>query len=1101
MRPISSARPAEVRTGRSSDRMADTGRDRAGTSAASPDGHRFALLQIDRSMRRRLRLGQAWSHLTALVLFGLLRAAADTSQPVPTGAELEFFESRIRPVLIERCYECHSLVEKKSKGGLRLDTREGWVIGGDSGTALVPGNPDGSLLIKAIRYSDADLQMPPKKTGGPLTRQQIADFEDWVKGGAPDPRRSGAAQGLRINPSVTNGPASSPVAWWSFRPISSIPGPSGGGTNLAGHSLDRFVSAKLAEKGLKAGPMADRRTLARRAYFDLLGLPPTVEQVEQFVNDSTPDAWSKLIDHLLESKHYGERWGRHWLDVVRYADSGGYETDIYYRNAWRYRDYVVKSFNDDKPYDRFVQEQIAGDELWPNDLALDGTYKLEPEKEKAFEARTGTGFYTLGTQIHESNMDTPKRHYEVLTDWVDTTASAFLGLTFQCARCHDHKFDPFTQRDWYALAAAFAGSKEVEVPIIPGMGIADFRQHYPRLIAADEARRAYRLFEQRAKGRDLSDAEKKEKQQLLESIANAILALPQSDAQGIPFDGLMEVPTVSVLGHERPELVPLIRLLNRGELKRPRELVSADLPAVLRTVTDYRDPLPGPFGSRKRLALWITASNHPLTARVLVNRVWHWHFGRGIVGTPNDFGRMGDAPTHPDLLDWLAAKFIEGGWSLKKLHRLVMNSAVYQAASHWQNEENSRIDPENHYLWKANRRRLEAEILWDNLHAVAGTLNLKLGGRPVVPPLDKDEQPPGYWTVSADPSEHVRRGLYVLVRRNFRFPMFDVFDAPVNALSAPTRDVTTVAPQALWLLNNRTALRQARHFAGRLVKDSAPNEGWNKPDFGPGQTGWIGKKAGPHAGWAKRIPNGNSTPGLDDPIGAVITHGHSSVVWKVPASDPAGVATLRGGLWNLRRLGRSGTWKLWKNDRELLAEGAISDASGTSVAPLSLASARGKSTGTDHSIIGIPYGPGDTFRLEILENDFVGVLLTVTTQTRIADLMADFSLASNPTDSGWQYSESLANGGGAAGAAQLPASPVEPSLAGLVERAWKLALARRPTLDELSESIALIESLEKRGDKLVARPEALQGVSAERAAALSKFCLSLLNLHEFSFVD
>ena len=216
-----------------------------------------------------------------------------------------------------------------------------------------------------------------------------------------------------------------------------------------------------------------------------------------------------------------------------------------------------------------------------------------------------------------------------VTGWPDnTTASAFLGLTFQCARCHDHKFDPFTQRDWYALAAAFAGSKEVEVPIIPGMGIADFRQHYPRLIAADEARRAYRLFEQRAKGRDLSDAEKKEKQQLLESIANAILALPQSDAQGIPFDGLMEVPTVSVLGHERPELVPLIRLLNRGELKRPRELVSADLPAVLRTVTDYRDPLPGPFGSRKRLALWITASNHPLTARVLVNRVWHWHFGQ-----------------------------------------------------------------------------------------------------------------------------------------------------------------------------------------------------------------------------------------------------------------------------------------------------------------------------------------------------------------------------------------------------------------------------------------------------------------------------------------
>ena len=1040
---------------------------------------------------------RAWSRLEMLVLFGLFRVTADTQLPAPTPTQLEFFESRIRPVFVERCYECHSVAEKKSKGGLTLDTRQGWTVGGDSGTALIPGNPDDSLLIKAIRHTDPDLKMPPKKSGAQLSGRQIADFEAWVKMGAPDPRLAAPVRNLPAGRALTNGAAADGTSWWSFRPIASPSIPSGDGTNFIGHSIDRFVAAKLAEKGLKAGPVADRRSLVRRAYFDLLGLPPTFEQAEQFATDTSPDAWAKLIDHLLESKHYGERWGRHWLDVVRYADSGGYETDIYYRNAWRYRDYVVKSFNDDKPYDRFVQEQIAGDEIWPNNLSLDGTYKLEPEKEKAFEARTGTGFYTLGTQIHESNMDTPKRNYEVLTDWVDTTANAFLGLTFQCARCHDHKFDPLTQRDWYGLAAAFAGSKEVEVPIIPGMGVADFQQHYPRIIAADECRRAYRLFEQRTKGRVLTDAEKKERQQLLEDIANSILALPQSDAQGIPFDGLMEVPTVSVLGHERPELVPAIHILNRGEIKRPREQVSADLPAVLRAATECHEALPGPFGSRKQLALWITTPKHPLTARVLVNRVWHWHFGHGIVGTPNDFGKMGDAPTHPELLDWLASEFIKSGWSVKKLHRLIMTSAAYQADSRWQHEGNARQDPQNLYLWKGNRRRLEAEVLWDNLHAVAGTLNPKLGGRPVVPPLDKDEQPPGNWTVSADPADHTRRGIYVLVRRNFRFPLFDVYDVPVNALSAPARDVTTVAPQALWLLNNRTALRQSQHFAGRLVKDSAPNSGWNNPDFGIGQTGWLGAKAGPHAGWAKRIPNGNPTPGLDDPIGAVMTHGVSSVLWKVPATDPAGVVSVRGGLWNLRHLGRSGPWKLWKNDRDLLAEGVIADSSGTASKPLNFTSG----TRSDQSIAAVPCAPGDTFRLEILENDFVGVLLTFTTPTRIADLMSDFSLTSNPTDSGWQYSESLANGGGVVGPAQLPAPPAEAGLATLVDRAWKLALARKPTADELSESIAMIEALEKVGDKLDARPDALKSVSAERAAALSKFCLSLFNLHEFSYID
>lgn len=1035
--------------------------------------------------------------LIAVLLVLRCVAAPETSAPPLTSEGVEFFESRIRPVLIERCYECHSASQGKSKGGLKLDSRQGWVAGGDSGPAVTPDNPETSLLIKAIRQQDPDLKMPPRKSGGPLTPRQITDFETWIRMGAPDPRTNSASPTGTIAADRNGAHSSNPLDWWSLRPIQALTPGSIDSFKGAANPIDYFIDSKLAEKGLERAPAADRRTLVRRAYFDLVGLPPSFERVEAFLADTSPDAWSKLIEELLESKHYGERWGRHWLDVVRYADSGGYETDIYYRNAWRYRDYVIKSFNDDKPYDRFVQEQVAGDELWPNDLALDGTYKLSAEKERALEARTGTGIYTLGTQIHESNMDTPKRNYEIFTDWVDTTANAFLGLTFQCARCHDHKSDPFTQKDWYGLAAAFAGSKQVEVPIIPAMGVADFRQHYPRIIAADEARRAYRLFEKRVQSRTLSDSEKKEKQQLLETIANAILALPQNDAQGVPFDGLMEVPTVSVLGHERPELVPAIHILSRGELNLRRDPVTADLPDVLRKATGCQDPLPGPFGSRKQLALWLTQPKHPLTARVMANRVWSWHMGRGIVGTPNDFGKAGDAPSHPALLDWLASELIRNGWSLKKLHRLIMTSAAYQADSRWLNSNNLKLDPQNRYFWKGQRRRLEAELLWDNIHAVAGTLNGKMGGRPVVPPLVRDEQPPGYWTVSADPAEHTRRGIYILVRRNYRFPLFDVYDWPVNAVSAPSRDVTTVAPQALWLMNNRTAVRQAEQFAARLFKDSVGREGWNAPDFGPGQPGWLGSKSGRHAGWAKRMANTNAPAGFDAPIGAVLTHGSSSVLWKVPVSDPAGVASLRGGLWNVRHLGRSGVWKLWKNDRDLLAEGILQDASGSSANPLALSS--GARNGA--SLSSIAYSPGDTFRLEILEGDFVGVHWTITTSTRVADLMADFTLISNPTDSGWQYGESLENGGGTAGPAQPPLTPIDFALEACVDRAWKLAFARKPTSGELQESISLVESLERSGDKLDASVDLPGSVSRERGAALAKFCLSLFNLHEFSYVD
>jgi hypothetical protein len=584
----------------------------------------------------------------------------------------------------------------------------------------------------------------------------------------------------------------------------------------------------MEQQGLQPAPLADKHTLIRRAFFDLVGLPPSPEQVTKFVQDPSVDAWPNLIDELLESKHYGERWGRHWLDVARYADSGGYETDIYYRHAWRYRDYVVKSFNDDKPYDRFVQEQIAGDQLWPDNLDLDPkrVYIVSEEKRRHLEALVGTSFYTLGPRIHESGLDAKRLRYETLTDWVDTTGSVFMGLSIGCARCHDHKFDPISQRDYFAMQAIFSGSKEVEVPLLTAMEVADWNQHYPLVVAVDEARRAYRLFEKQVAGRQLTEQQEQERRRLLEAIAQAVLRLPEnaSSVPNSPFEGLMEIPCAAVLGPERPELVEPVYRLERGELSQPRERVEAGLPAVLSEASGRTEGISGAFGGRKQLAIWLTEPTHPLTARVMVNRIWHWHFGRGIVATPNDFGSMGEPPTHPELLDWLATEFVDQGWSVKKMHRLIMLSNTYRMSSRFATSENISRDPDNRYLWRMNRRRLEAEALWDTVHAAAGTLNLKLGGRPVVPPLAEDEIAPlrerWHWPVSADPAEHTRRGMYILVRRNFRFPMFEVFDAPVSSVSCPARDVTTVAPQALWSLNNGNVYRQAQAFAGRVVSEA-----------------------------------------------------------------------------------------------------------------------------------------------------------------------------------------------------------------------------------------------------------------------------------------
>ncbi len=760
------------------------------------------------------------------------------------------------------------------------------LTGGQRGPALVPGNAEESLLFLAVSHS-GELKMPPKNP--PLPAEDLEALREWIDVGAP--------WGL-----VTA--SHSEPGWWSLRRPRRPPVPATKKNDGWGHNpIDAFILAKLEEKGLEHAPEANKRTLIRRAFFDLTGLPPTPKQVESFLEDSSPDAYKKLIDDLLVSPRYGERWARHWLDVVRYADSKGYETDEYFPNAWRYRDYVIKSFNENKPYDRFIQEQIAGDELWPNNLDLhDEYYGISPEKLEHLEARIGTGLFTFGPEIIESLLDAPKLVHERLTDWVDTTGAAFMGLTVACARCHTHKFDPISQRDYYRLQAFFAASQPVQIPVVTKMGMFHRNESYPLMIAVDEARTAYRLYEAQVKERitgevksefppavveayELSEEkrtpeqkelviplvevlkslekdvfsdprfgsslewekrmtpeEQAERDKRFKTMGQTLLKLPHQDfSHTVDYDGLYDLPTASVLGHRQLELIPEVHVLNRGELEDREERVAAAVPAVfdyLGSTMDAERPSAETtaYQTRKQLALWLTRPDHPLTARVMVNRLWQWHFGQGIVLTPNDYGVQGEPPTHPGLLDWLATEFVARGWNIKAMHRVIMLSSTYRMASRYVNRHNIAMDPDNRFLWRISRRRLEAEAVWDALHAVGGTLNLKMGGRPVLPSLPVDELtglPATFlWPTTADPAEHTRRGIYILSRRSFTFPMFRTFDRPDSSTSCPTRDVTTVAPQALWLLNNGIVLRQAREMAERLVtmhgdnSSSWVNAGW-----------------------------------------------------------------------------------------------------------------------------------------------------------------------------------------------------------------------------------------------------------------------------------
>ncbi len=697
--------------------------------------------------------------------------------------------------------------------GLDLRQISSILKGGKRGPAVVPGRSADSLLYNAITGT-GDLKMPPGK--GALPADMARTIAAWIDAGAKWPEAS------------TSTPTES--AWWAFRKPQRPAVPQVKDTAWVRTPVDAFILARLEAEHLTPAPPADKLTLLRRVYFDLTGLPPAPEDVRSFLADQSADAYEKLVDRLLASPRYGERWGRHWLDVVRYADTSGFESDIYLRNAWRYRDYVIASFNQDKPYDQFIQEQIAADEIWPNDNELQGSYILPKQKQVDLERRVATGMYTVGSFDPSSALDGAQLRYDRVTDMADTTASAFLGLSMGCARCHDHKFDPITQKDYYRLQAVFAGSQEREIPVVDAVKIMTWRKSEPKQLELNDLRDEVARIDSIAKARggkgsggkrklaagDYTPDEQQRRDKLLRQIAELYVALPKPYA------------TATVLGHS--DLVPEIHVALRGDFRNPGEKVGPGFPAVVANGAAIQEPEQGPFlpQRRKALALWLTQPDHPLTARVMVNRIWQWQFGKGIVATPNDFGRQGDPPSNPALLDWLATEFVARGWSVKAIERQILLSSAYQMSDQY-NAANAKVDPGNRNWWRMDRHRLDAEEIRDATLAVSGALNLKAGGPPVIPPLEPDEVSAlgeeSLWPATVNPQEPLRRSVYMYVKRMFRLPMLESFDQPDSSFSCARREATNVAPQALTLMNSRFMFQRARDFAARLTKKDGDNPG------------------------------------------------------------------------------------------------------------------------------------------------------------------------------------------------------------------------------------------------------------------------------------
>jgi hypothetical protein len=819
-------------------------------------------------------------------------AQTATAEQEPSREGLEFFEKKIRPALADNCYACHSEKSRKPQGGLLLDSIEAMLKGGASGQpAIVPGDVEKSLLIKAIRYADAKLQMP---MGGKLPDQVIKDFEQWVKMGAPAPRASATA--------ASNYPSydfDEARKFRSFQPVKDHQPPKVKNEAWVKSPIDRFILAKLEEKGLRPVADADKRTLIRRATFDLTGLPPTPEEVEEFLKDSSPNAFEKVVDRLLASQAYGEKWGRHWLDVVRYADTAGDNSDYPVTAAYRYRNYVIESFNKDKPYDQFIREQIAGDILAKHrSPRVDGKLPEEEEEEVEVpgakkpsaaeieksrqEKIVATGYLAMSRRFGSRN----KEMNLTIDDTIDNLGKTFLGLSTSCARCHDHKFDPIPQRDYYALYGIFNSIRYS----FPG---AEIYPHPAEMVALVGGKEAENFYKQQKELSEIDDAIERMKtergvaarnKKMKEEAAASAKASSASNQEAKPseakrnnesggqeskaeaqkekstnnlpadYDRDINNSRTAQASTRMPDEVEAewtrVRLrqfeLHARYLNVPKAYAVVEgLPANARLhrkgdPRSLGDEVPRGFltilggqqipkdhkgSGREFLANWIADANNPLTARVMANRIWAYHFGKGIVQTPNDFGARGHAPTHPELLDWLTSRFIEGGWSIKQMHKLMMLSRVYQLASGESVPRavasgpgivaaNAAIDVNNDYLWRFNRRRLEAEEIRDSVLAISGALDRSMGGAHPFPP----EQT---WRFT----QHVqffavydtnRRSVYVMQQRLKKHPFFEVFDGADTNATTDGRSQSITPVQSLFLMNNPWMHEQSDNFAVRV---------------------------------------------------------------------------------------------------------------------------------------------------------------------------------------------------------------------------------------------------------------------------------------------
>jgi len=726
--------------------------------------------------------------------------------------QIQFFEKNIRPVLVDSCYKCHSAESEKVKGGLTLDTKEATLLGGESGhPGITPGSPIESSIFEAITWANGDMQMPPKNK---LPDEVIAHFKKWIEMGAPDPRESAAVAVAKRTIDMDEG-----RKHWAFqRPVATEP-PAVKTENWAKTDFDRYILASLEKAGLHPVKDADRSTLIRRIAFDLTGLPPTPDEVKAFLADSSPDALKRVIDGYLYSHRFGEKWARHWLDVARYAESSGKDVNVLYPHAWRYRDYVIEAFNRDKPYDQFLKEQIAGD-LMPFETKRDQAEKI-----------VATGFLAIGSKGH-NNRDKRQFAMDMVDEQIDTLSQSMLGLTLACARCHDHKFDPVAQRDYYALAGILLSSETLfgtysqlqnantstlieldSSASLPTALASISKSEYAGLKAKyEEALNTANEIRDQARastrsGRDAGNAQNFLRVRSSFDRAESVKA----DLDLFSADGTSRSLAMGVLDRDRPINSPL---LIRGDIKQASDIVPRGWIEVL---SDHGKPFEVTQGSgRLDLAEFIASENNPLTARVMVNRVWLKLMGTALVPTPDNFGVMGQRPTHPELLDHLSLSFMKNGWSVKSLIRSIMLSRVYQMGS-MIDPENHAVDPDNTYRWRMSPRRLDAEAIRDATLAVSGTLNLyPIDGSPVARAGEGRE---GILNLAREMNSKPfpYRSIYLPIVRDQLPEALTVFDFPDASLVNGERDSTNVPGQALFLMNHPGILSAADAFASRIA--------------------------------------------------------------------------------------------------------------------------------------------------------------------------------------------------------------------------------------------------------------------------------------------